>query len=158
LHRGLATRCEGLCRLGRQTLRIEGGADRWPPPLDLLIRLAGRQLVYEDREPPRRGERSQLAVLEARFGESRGQVAGESLFQLAQRLGRQLLRSNLHQEIALGALARVRAHGTAPLASVAGCSLLCGSPAQPGVSSAAASACGEAARDSNGKPSACRLS
>jgi hypothetical protein len=81
---------------------VEAGAARRPATHNLLVGLTQAQAAHQHRQPARRGERLDRAALEPEFAQARLQPLRKRLFERAQRLRRQFLGAELHQEIAAG--------------------------------------------------------
>src|SRR6202021_2577237 len=85
--------------LSRRALRVEGQTDGRPALFDLLVGLMFGQLLYEHGEAPRRRESTNLAVRMAVGLQPRDHALGEGGRQTLQRAWRQLLGTQLEQQI-----------------------------------------------------------
>ena len=86
----------GLCRCA---FVVECVCEWRPAPLDVAVGLGAGHAGDEDREPARGGIRDRDAVGEPRRVELRRDPGRERLGELAQRLRRQLLGADLHQQV-----------------------------------------------------------
>ena len=75
------------------TRGIERGVDRWPTPLDSLIRLARDQLLDPNRQSARRGERNDIAVNQTGLSQTGLHARCERELEATQCRRRQLLGS-----------------------------------------------------------------